>query len=225
MRRPIARITISVVAAGFCTATDAPARAQEAPPAGVYEELRSLAGRGAGAVTVDAAGLTRSGDRLWVLEPAGAAGFGKPKVVLIGGLDGSAESTAAVLRVLTWWFTSPDAATLRGAWQLAALPCADPRSCGDAAGGKPQQPLTFPPTGAFFDGKSDPTAQYVWRWTTMQAPTVVVDVRVGWPLQWRANRLAVALAEMAARAVSEAWNAARATALAQASASRPIERM
>lgn len=186
-------------------------RAWAQPPvaAGQAEEaLRALV-RSAGAeATVDAAGLTRSGRRLWSVEPVGAPGPSRRRLVLLGGLDGSRESTAAVLRVLQWWFTDREAAILQNDWQLAAIPCARPDVCGDDATGPADAPLTFPPAGAFFDGKLDPTPHYVWRWTTMVAPTVVVDLRVGWPLRWEANALASSLVDRAERAPSGSLAAA-----------------
>ena len=149
----------------------------EAPPA-----LRALAPDGPRKVLVDAAGLTRSGRRMWAIEPVGAGDPKRPKLVLVGGLDGDPASTAIVMRVLRWWFTDRAAATLRSEWHIAALPCARPDSCGEApvtAADADAARFSFPPPGGFFDGKLEPTPHYVWRWTIMQAPTVVIDVRSG----------------------------------------------
>ena len=64
------------------------------------------------------------------MEPAsGLDDHAKRKVVIVGGLDGSPESAAAVMRVLRWWFTDRDAAVLRNDWQIAAVPCARPGLC------------------------------------------------------------------------------------------------
>lgn len=145
------------------------------------------------AVTVDGAGLTASGRRLWALEPVGALDTSRPKLVLVGGLDGSPDSAAEVLRTLQWWFTDAGAEALRARWLIAALPCAQPEKCGEAPISAPASPLTFPPAGGFFDGKLDPTPHYVWRWTTMQAPTLVIEVRSGRATAWHANALATAL--------------------------------
>jgi rhamnogalacturonyl hydrolase YesR len=152
---------------------------------------------------VDAAGLTGAGRRLWAVEPSGSADGVRPGVVIIGGLDGSGESAAAVMGVLEWWFTSPDAALLRGQWRLAALPCARPPSCEASNSNVREPPLRFPPSGGFFDGKADPTAHHVWRWTTMQAPSVVVDVRTGASRAWTANRLAIDLVKDATEAPAD----------------------
>ncbi len=157
----------------------------EAPPA-----LRALAPDGPRKVVVDAAGLTKSGRRMWAIEPVGAGDPKRPKLVLVGGLDGDPASTAIVMRVLQWWFTDRAAATLRSEWHIAALPCARPDSCGEApvtAADADAARFSFPPPGGFFDGKLEPTPHYVWRWTIMQAPTVVIDVRSGTATTWSAN--------------------------------------
>jgi unsaturated rhamnogalacturonyl hydrolase len=207
MSRPaaLAVLVLLALSRGAQVRAQSPGAAQEAA---LHDLTRRDPTR---SVTVDAAGLTRSGRRLWAIEPAGAADPAKPKVVILGGLDGTAESTASVMRVLEWWFTSPDAAVLRGQWQVAAVPCAQPDFCGDSPPAGRGLPLTFPPEGGFFDGKLDPTPQYVWRWVTMQAPTVVLDVRVGWPLKWEANPLAVALADDTSPAPGGSLAAALAT--------------
>ena len=194
-RRP-AGLAIAVLAVGL--AGEPIVAAQSTAPKGMEEALKALP-MDAARTSIEAAGLTRSGRRLWSVEPAGVPETSRPRMVLLGGLDGSPESTAAVLRVLQWWFTDREAATLRNDWQLAAIPCARPEFC-DGATGSPDTPLTFPPAGGFFDGKLEPTPHYIWRWTTMQAPTVVVDLRVGWPLRWEANALASSLVDHAEQA-------------------------
>ena len=165
-----------------------PAASGEAPQA-----LRALAPDGPRTVVVDAAGLTKSGRRMWAIEPIGAADPKRPKLVLVGGLDGDPASTAIVMRVLNWWFTDRAAAALGADWQIAALPCARPDSCGEAPVTATDASLSFPPPGGFFDGKVDPTPHYVWRWTTMQAPTVVIDVRSGKAASWSANAAATGI--------------------------------
>jgi rhamnogalacturonyl hydrolase YesR len=170
------------------------ARAQ-APAAAdpVAETLRGLPLAGL-PVRQDVAGLTASGRPLRVLEPHGNLDPSRPRLVLIGGLDGSVESREAVLGVLRWWFADPAAERLRQGWHLAALPCARPDVCGsDAVPGTGAPALIFPPGGPFFDGKQDGTPHAVWRWTTMQGPSLVVEVRVGWPRAWEANELARSL--------------------------------
>ena len=163
------------------------AERQAAVGAEAPQALRALVPDGPRTVLVDAAGLTKSGRRMWAIEPVGAGDPKRPKLVLVGGLDGDPASTAIVMRVLNWWFADRAAAALRAEWQIAALPCARPDSCGEAPVTAADAPFSFPPPGGFFDGKLDPTPHYVWRWTTMQAPTVVIDVRAGKATSWSAN--------------------------------------
>lgn len=180
------------------------ARAQDRPsPLGVEQALRALVSpaasgeRSAGApapATVDAAGLTRAGRRLWAVEATGGGEASRPKLVLVGGLDGNVASTEAVIRVAGWWLSAQDAQGLRAEWTLAALPCARPELCDAAPSPASDAPsLVFPPTGGFFDGKQEPTPHAIWRWTTMQAPTVVIEVRAGGEVRWRANALATSV--------------------------------
>jgi len=146
-------------------------------------------------VQVDGAGLTRLGRRLWALESIGGGDASRPKLVIVGGLDGNAAGTEAVMRVVTWWMKERNAQALRDRWSLAALPCARPELCdGARSPSSDASPLAFPPAGGFFDGKQDPTPHYIWRWTTMQAPTVVIEVRAGGEVRWRANALATSVA-------------------------------
>ena len=170
----------------------------QVPPAGptdvVEPALRALPIAQLPSMQVDAAGIAPSGRRLWSIEPIGTDPS-RQRLVLVGGLDGNPQSTAAVMRVLQWWFTDREAAVLRNGWEIAAVPCARPDSCATSVASDSTVPPTFPPVGGFFDGKLDPTSHYLWRWATMQAPTIVVEIRVGWPLQWEANPLATSLVD------------------------------
>ena len=188
---PVLVLGLSGVASAAAAPEQAQATAQrQAAGAEAPQALRALVPDGPGTVQVDAAGLTKSGRRMWAIEPAGAVDPKRPRLVLIGGLDGDPAGTTIVMRVLQWWFTDPAAAGLRAEWQIAALPCARPDSCGEAPVSAPEATLSFPPPGGFFDGKLDPTPHYVWRWTTMQAPTIVIDLRAGTATSWSANAAA-----------------------------------
>lgn len=184
-----------LLACALVFGTSLPARAQAAGGADrIEQDLRALVTAAGSTMQVDAAGLTSSGRRIWAIEPVGDPGSSRRRLVLVGGLDGRPDSTAAVMRILQWWSTDREAAVLRNHWQLAAIPCARPDLCAAALAGPPAPPLAFPPEGGFFDGTLDPTPHHLWRWTTLQGPTLVVEIRVGWPLVWEANALAVTLA-------------------------------
>jgi unsaturated rhamnogalacturonyl hydrolase len=217
------RTTALVLAGALHLCASYPVSAQTARVTDRVEQaLRALPIADVPLSVVDAAGLTASGRRLWSLEPTTAPAASKRKVVIVGGLDGSPESTAAVMRVLHWWFTHRDAAVLRNDWELAAVPCARPGHCDADTTEALPAPLTFPPAGGFFDGKLEPTPHYVWRWTTMQAPTIAVEIREGWPLKWEANALATTLVDAPTHAGAGSLVAALGAGGHGAAASAPV---
>lgn len=156
--------------------------------------LRALLPSSARSYTVDAAGLARSGRRMASLEPLGVPDSARRRLVIVGGVDGAPDSTKATLDFLRWWFADAAAASLRNAWTVAAIPCALPDRCGaTSAPADEAAPLAtaFPPESGFFDDKQDPESRFLWRWTAMQAPDLVIDLRVAAATGWRANVLAM----------------------------------
>ena len=149
---------------------------------------------------VSAAGITRGGERLLTLEHDWSVGGPERRLVIVGGLDGTAESAQAVLGALRWFKNdAPD--VLRRAWTITALPCAYPQRCGAessaadrAAGGAQALPggaqaftggaQTFPPDGGFFNHETALESRYLWRWVAFQAPDLVLEVRSGQTLSW-----------------------------------------
>ena len=139
---------------------------------------------------VAAAGLTRTNERLLTLEEAGGVSDRAMRLVIVGGLDGTAESAEVVLEALHWFKTDAPAA-LRRAWSITALPCADPQRCstvspatGLAAGGA----QVFPPEGGFYNHDASPESRYLWRWVAFQAPDLVLEVRSGQTLSWEVSQ-------------------------------------
>ena len=160
---PAHALVIALVVAGSTLAHPSPAGAQGGQR--LEAVLRAVTADVAD-VTVDAAGLTRAGERLWSVEPTARADESRPKVVLVGGLDGQPSGAATVVRLLQWWYRDPEAAPLRRRWQLAAVACARPGLCDADAAPADAPALAFPPPGGFFDGKLDPTPHHLWRWVT-----------------------------------------------------------
>ena len=223
MRFSIHLLKVLVVAAGLWPASPVGAQPAQVPAVAIQGRLQSFAKSSARTAAADGMGLTQSGRQLWALEPSTAADPSKPMLVIVAGLDDQANGAGVVLQLLEWWFGNPAAAPLRQRWQIAALPCARPESCGEGPTTAPGEPLAFPPAGSFFDGKVDPTPQYVWRWVTMQAPTVVVDVRgSALPPAWEANTLAMPLVSGAAPAQAGTLAAALDTAGKGAAWSAPV---
>jgi unsaturated rhamnogalacturonyl hydrolase len=141
-------------------------------------------------------GLTASGRGIAALEPSLPAMATQPRVVIVGGLDGASEGARAVLDLVAWRLASETAARNRRRWQLAAVPCALPDRCDIAAAPEPgaapspSAVPSFPPANGYFDAPVHREARYVWRWVTMLAADLVIDVREGPTIEWRANALA-----------------------------------
>ncbi len=117
--------------------------------------------------TRSAIGVTRAGMPIACLlapeslDPASA----KPRVLLIGGLDGRAESVAAVTATLQAWRAD---AKIGSRVAVSAVPNARP----DASALAP----SFPPAGEAYLKPETDAAHYLWRWIGMQAPDLVLIV-------------------------------------------------
>ena len=145
----------------------------------LQQTLAEVARNAPDTYAVDAAGMSRSGRRLWSLEPKVPLDSARRRVVILGGLDGSPESAAAVVDVLKWYFTLPALAAFREGWQVAAVPCVYVDRCG--GGGVPTATDTgpapaFPPADGYYNAERDPESRFIWRWVAMQSPDLVVDL-------------------------------------------------
>ena len=143
---------------------------------------------------VEAIGLTASGRRIIALEPALPPVANQRRVVLVAGLDGSDDGTRAVLDLLASGIANGTAFSNRRRWQVAAVPCVLAERC-DRVPDAPADPapapaIAFPPEKGFFDAPEFREARYLWRWVTMVGPDLVIEVRRGGALEWRANALA-----------------------------------
>lgn len=138
-------------------------------------------------------GLTATHRGITALEPSLPVLATQPRVVIVGGLDGAADGTRAVVDLVTWRLGDGSIVRNRRRWQVAALPCALPEQC-DPASGTSAAPSgggpLFPPDKGFYDAPEHREARYLWRWITMLAPDLVIEVRRGDTLAWRANTLA-----------------------------------
>ena len=152
-----------------------------------FETLAALPGSPS---IVSAAGITRVGARVLTIEHTGNEPDPARRLVIVGGLDGTSESSEAVLAALRWFKTDAPAALRRG-WSISVLPCAYPPRCSTAsmaasrrASGGEQ---VFPPEGGFYNHETSPEPRYVWRWVTFQAPDLVLEVRSGPTLSWETS--------------------------------------
>ena len=162
------------------------------PLLGAVEGVAALPGAPS---TVSAAGLTPAGQRILTLEPTGGIPDPAKRLVIVGGLDGKAESARAVLEALRWFKTEAPA-EVRRAWSITAVPCAYPEQCltGSTASGRAlANTPNFPPEGGFYNHETAPEPRYLWRWVAFQSPDLVLEVRSGQTLSWEISRSAIAL--------------------------------
>jgi rhamnogalacturonyl hydrolase YesR len=121
---------------------------------------------------VSAAGVTRTGSRLLTIENSAAFDVSpgnRRRIVIVADNERAALATLAAIR----WFKTTAPRTVRDQWALSAVFL----SYGNDA--TPAQQLTFPPAKGFFDHPEQPESRYLWRWTTYQAPDVVLQIRGG----------------------------------------------
>lgn len=108
-------------------------------------------------------GLSASGKPIEALVVAGAAPT-SPTVLLIGGLNGGADSRQMVSAAVQDFESDPPG---RRRFHLLAIPLANPE----------KSALVFPPTGVAY---RENTESYVlWRWIALQAPDLVLIVGPG----------------------------------------------
>lgn len=137
-----------------------------------------------------ALGVTRSGTPIPCLITDADLDPGSPKqrILIVGGLDGRAESVQAVAQAVETFFKDPQAAQTAA---LSAVPNARP----DASGAGGVEPVTFPPAGNAYLQPENDSAHYLWRWIGMHAPDTVILVAE--PGDATAASLAKALGETA----------------------------
>ena len=121
---------------------------------------------------VSAAGVTRTGGRLATIEnasPFDPSSRSRRRVVIVADNERATRATLEAIR----WFKTSAPASIRDRWALSAVM---PSYANDAA---PAQRLEFPPAKGFFDHPEQPESRYLWRWTTYQAPDLVLQIRGG----------------------------------------------
>ena len=131
--------------------------------------------------------------RIAALEPAIPPVATQRRVVLVAGLDGTRDSTRAVLDVLTWRLRQrhaveqpPPLAGRRRA--VRRCPTGAIRTT-RRSGSSRRTAIAFPPDKGYYDAPEFREARYLWRWVSMLGPDLVIEVRRGGTLEWRANAL------------------------------------
>ena len=111
----------------------------------------------------------------------------RPRVLLVSGLSGRAEDVDAALHLLQAWSgrSEPPAA-------LTAVPCLYPDSVARRGAGSGE--AAYPPQGGYYHDPDGPEERYLWRWTCLLAPDLVIEVRAGDSAKWEVNEAAEALA-------------------------------
>jgi unsaturated rhamnogalacturonyl hydrolase len=114
-----------------------------------------------------AIGVTRQGAAIPCVLDADALDpvSDKPRVLLVGGLDGRADSVEAVTKVLQAWRADPQ---IGQRVAVSAVPNARPDASALVS--------NFPPSGDAYLKPETDVAHYLWRWIGMQAPDLVLIV-------------------------------------------------
>lgn len=156
-----------------------------------------------------ACGVTRSLTPIPALldRNAYSADTSRARVLLVGGLSGSAADVDMALHALELYAGGGDGLALRVG--LSAVPCVNPdglrqgRGPENGAGGNPSQ--GYPPEGNFYHDPENPEKRYLWRWLCFQAPDLVLEVRSGTgSVRWESNAPARRLAPgLGAREVAD----------------------
>lgn len=125
-------------------------------------------------------GVTRHGTRIPCLITRDDLDYNdrKMRILLIGGLEGSPVTVDRTLMLMKWFATDDAAKPYREKFAVSAVPIANPdgwasgKGPGNLSGGDPTK--GYPPQGSSYNSRTDPEAQYLWRWIGMHAPHTVL---------------------------------------------------
>src|SRR5690606_40585352 len=97
----LARVLVLLLVSGAVLS----AASQDPASEPIRKTLEEVAVNDPGAYAVDAAGMSRSGRRMWSLEPTVPLDQARRRGVILGGLDGASDGAAAAVGVRTWYLT------------------------------------------------------------------------------------------------------------------------
>ena len=131
-------------------------------------------------------GATRSETVIQALlaRDAYARAGDRPRVLLVSGLSDRSEDVDLALHVLRGWSGRDEPPV-----DLTAMPCLYPDGRGAGRG-----EATYPPQGGYYYDPDGPEERYLWRWTCLLAPDLVIEVRAGESAKWEVNEAAEGLA-------------------------------
>ena len=152
------------------------------------ERIQALASENPGLWTLDACGVTRSDTQIpALLHPdAYVPETDRTRVLLLSGLTGRSEGVENGLRVLESYAARGE--SLERDVALSAIPCGNPDGyaqgtlLSNGAGGNPAE--GYPPEDDFYFDRNDPESRYLWRWISLHAPDVVLEVREAYSVRW-----------------------------------------
>ena len=152
------------------------------------ERIEAIASEHADLWTLDACGVTRSDSQIPVLlhPDAYVPETDRTRVLLLSGLTGRSEGVENGFKVLESYTGRGE--SLEGDVALSAIICANPNGLAqgtlltNGAGGNPSE--GYPPEDDYYFDENDPEARYLWRWISLHAPDVVLEVREAYSVRW-----------------------------------------
>ena len=156
----------------------------------LMEHVDSIRSRASMPWSDDGAGITRLDTPIAALAHPDAYNDEsvRRRVLLLGGLTGSADDVEALASVLEAYATSR---RLRNRVALSVIPCANPdglnsgEASGNGSGGNPAD--GYPPEGGYFNHETDPEARYLWRYIGFMAPDYILEVRAADSAGWECS--------------------------------------
>lgn len=157
----------------------------------LQDALHSVITQGRGIWITDACGLTRAQTPIPALlhREAYAQDTPRTRIVLLGGMSGKQQDVELVLRTLAAYLAARQ--RLQNTIALSAVPCGNPDGLAqgtapeNGVGGRPD--TGYPPEEHFFYDPHNPERRYLWRWIGMQAPDLILELRVGSTVQWESS--------------------------------------
>ena len=158
----------------------------------LMEHVDSIRSRASLPWADDGAGITRRDTPIAALAHPDAYKdeSDRHRVLLLGGLTGSADDVEALASVLESYAASR---RLRNRVALSVIPCANPDGLdsgdapGNGSGGNPSE--GYPPEGGFFNHETDPEARYLWRYIGFMAPDCILEVRATDSAGWECSNV------------------------------------
>lgn len=151
--------------------------------------------------THDACGVTSSGRAIPVLVDTDMYDTGHPgiRVVVIGGLSGHPGDVDTTRRISEQLHRVAQNVGLD--LLLSVIPSAYP-DCDSDPNPDACSGLSYPPKDGFFGDSQHPESRYLWRWISLMAPDLLLEVQHGESVEWHANA-AISSAEKALDALAD----------------------